>query len=235
MSGELIEVPNTSVSVMRDPVEVLKEAKKAAQSLMTVVAQKRKPVIINGEQYLEFEDWQTLARFYGLTVRILNTQLVDIGGIQGYEAKAEVIRSTDGCVVSSAESMCLNDEKMWKDRPLFQLRSMAQTRSCAKALRNVLAWVAVLGGFKPTPAEEMDGVTRKTTKPDVTPPQAKSESTGDGISVPQQKRFYAIARGSGKTDDDIKEWLMFNYNLGSTKEIPRKIYDEVCMKVGKSE
>jgi hypothetical protein len=42
--------------------------------------------------------------------------------------------------------------------PLFQLRSMAQTRACAKAMRNALAWVVVLAGFKPTPAEELDSV-----------------------------------------------------------------------------
>jgi len=39
--------------------------------------------------------------------------------------------------------------------PLHQIASMAQTRACAKALRNVLSWVVVLAGYKPTPAEEM--------------------------------------------------------------------------------
>jgi hypothetical protein len=42
--------------------------------------------------------------------------------------------------------------------PLFQLRSMAQTRACAKALSNLFKWVVVLAGYKPTPAEEMTGV-----------------------------------------------------------------------------
>jgi hypothetical protein len=32
---------------------------------------------------------------------------------------------------------------------------MAQTRAGSKALRNALAWVVVLAGYKPTPAEEM--------------------------------------------------------------------------------
>ena len=51
--------------------------------------------------------------------------------------------------------MCTRDERNWASRDEFTLRSMAQTRASAKALRNVLAWVAVLGGFKPTPVEEM--------------------------------------------------------------------------------
>jgi hypothetical protein len=40
-------------------------------------------------------------------------------------------------------------------KPLFQLRSMAQTRACAKALRQVFSWVVVLAGFKPSVAEEL--------------------------------------------------------------------------------
>lgn len=42
-----------------------------------------------------------------------------------------------------------------KPKPMFQLRSMAQTRACGKAFRQVLSWVVVLGGFKPNVAEEM--------------------------------------------------------------------------------
>jgi hypothetical protein len=32
---------------------------------------------------------------------------------------------------------------------------MAQTRAGAKAMRNALAWVVVLAGYRPTPAEEL--------------------------------------------------------------------------------
>jgi hypothetical protein len=53
--------------------------------------------------------------------------------------------------------MCLDDEAKWTTSRSFQLRSMAQTRAQAKALRNVLAWVVVMAGYQPTPAEEMDG------------------------------------------------------------------------------
>lgn len=44
-----------------------------------------------------------------------------------------------------------------KAKPLFQLRSMAQTRAEAKALKSVFGWVVVLAGYQPTPAEEMTG------------------------------------------------------------------------------
>lgn len=191
MENEIATVESDSsraISVMRDPEIVLKEAKKAAQALMQVVKLKDKPVIFNGAQYLEFEDWQTVAKFYGVTAKVTRTSFIDLGGVKGFEASADAIRA-DGMILSSAESMCLNDEDNWSTRakyawengvkskvadvpvPLFQLKSMAQTRACAKALRNVLAWVVVLAGFRPTPAEEMTGEERSSV-PNINMPKA---------------------------------------------------------------
>lgn len=145
------------LAISRAPEVVLSEAKRAAAALGDVIRGKARPVIFNGEQYLEFEDWQTVGRFYGVTAKVVSTASVTFGDVIGFEARAVVVRR-DGVEISAADSMCLNDEPNWKDKPLFQLRSMAQTRACSKALRNVLAWVVVLAGYKPTPAEEMDGV-----------------------------------------------------------------------------
>lgn len=44
-------------------------------------------------------------------------------------------------------------------KPLFQLRSMAQTRASSKVLSLVFKWVVVLAGYNPTPAEEVDEQT----------------------------------------------------------------------------
>ena len=165
---ELVVTEPMPVSVSRAPSEVLKEATQAAKALKQVLDSKKKKVRFNGEQYLEFEDWQTVGKFYGVTVRIAATSPVEIGGVSGYEARAEVIDKS-GMIVSAAEAMCLNDERNWSKKPLFQLRSMAQTRASAKALRNVLAWVVVLAGYKPTPAEEMDEVFNGQQQPAPTP------------------------------------------------------------------
>lgn len=103
----------------------------------------------------------------------------------GFLATAELLNERTGMVVGRAEAMCLDNEEMWgevseyewqdtytgdgrkagreriqvgtKPKPLFQLRSMAQTRASAKAFRHKLAWVAVLAGYSPTPAQEMTG------------------------------------------------------------------------------
>ncbi len=196
------------MAIDRDPKQVLAEAMVAAKALKDVISLKSKPVIFNGEQYLEFEDWQTVAKFYGVTARVISTEYVDIGGAKGFLARADAVLIKTGMVISGAEAMCLNDEEKWTSRtkyewkegkkikvgevpvPMFQLRSMAQTRACAKALKNVLAWVVVLAGYNATPAEDMTG--SENASPPVTPkpagpkeaPKAATSSTkqsNDGL------------------------------------------------------
>jgi hypothetical protein len=214
---------NQDVAVYRPPEVVLAEAQKAAKALADVVSRKKKPVIMNGEQYLEFEDWQTVGRFYGVTAKVTSTAFIEYGSVQGFEARAVAVRA-DGVEISGAESMCLNDEPNWKGKPLFQLRSMAQTRACAKALRNVLAWVVVLAGYKPTPAEEMQGVFN--SKPPIQEPGKKMDPAK--ISEAQKKRFYAIAKGTGFYDAEIKGHLR-EMGIEHTADILKEQYDALCV------
>jgi len=153
----MILPPPAALTVARPPEQVVAEAKMAADELIKIVKAKPKPFMLHGDIYLQFEDWQTVGKFYGATVKVTETKYIEYGTVKGFEAKAVVLNSA-GLEISGAEAMCLDDEKNWKTKPLFQLKSMAQTRASSKALRNVFAWVVVLAGYKPTPAEEMDGV-----------------------------------------------------------------------------
>ena len=201
-SGDLI--------VNRPPELVLDEAKKAAKALDDVLKNKKKPVIMNGEQYLEFEDWQTVGRFYGITAKVVSTNFIEYGEVKGFEAKAVALR-IDGMEISGAEAMCLNDEQNWKIKPLFQLRSMAQTRACAKALRNVLAWVVVLAGYRPTPAEEIQDMIDK--KPPIQQPQEKK-------GEPPAHPFTTCAIDkveSKKGETKGKPWTRHDIFVGDTK------------------
>lgn len=203
MTDELAVLETSGLAVSRAPEQVLDEAHEAAKALKRVIEAKPNKVLFGGEQYLEFEDWQTVGRFYGIAPRIVVTRYVEYGGAAGWEATAEAVHVPTQRVVSTADAMCLNDEEKWRDRPKyawvyhkrsggtsvedpgkdeliwerggdgknrpkkskeligteavpqFQLRSMAQTRAGAKALRNALAWVVVLAGYRPTPAEEL--------------------------------------------------------------------------------
>lgn len=190
----------------RKPKEVLSEAADVSKALTKWMKDKRKPVVFNGEQYPEFEDWQLCGQFYGITTKIVWTKLIQFGDVMGFEARAVAVDAA-GNELSAAEAMCLNDEEKWSSRtkyewqyvckdgsrsaedpgyenlvwepnpkvpgkkrpkkekvkvgdekvPLFQLKSMAQTRAGAKALRNILSWVFVLAGFEPKIAEEFTG------------------------------------------------------------------------------
>lgn len=189
------------LKLWRAPETVLAEAKSAAQSLQKILAGKDKKVMFNGEQYLELEDWETLGHFYGYSTKIESTNFVQFGDVIGYEASALLVNEHTGIVVGRAESMCLTDEENWgsvpvyewknrekvkigeKPKPLFQLRSMAQTRASAKAFRHKLAWVAVLAGYKPTPAEEVSEDTLPNQEPKL-PTEIKRKESPDPVSTP---------------------------------------------------
>lgn len=172
-----------------DPEQQLEYAQKAATALMKVVGRKPKPVIINGKQYLEYGDWQTLARFFGSTAGIEWTKPITQGNqVYGYEARAVVYRQ--GIIISSAEASCLRSERNWANRDEFAIKSMAQTRAAAKALRNGFGWVAELAGYSATPAEEVDGIKEDKASRSGVVITAKSENpiVSSGPSITHQKR-----------------------------------------------
>lgn len=216
---ELMRVPvgtSDALTLTRDPSDMLAEATKAAKALMAVMASKPDKVMMNGQQYIENEDWQTIGHFYGATAQIESDHFVEFGDVKGWEATA-ILVSRDGRTLGRATAMCLNDEEKWSSRakyewhyvmkngailneeaarkagnsamvwedsgggksrpkkqkvevgitsvPMFQLRSMAQTRASSKVHRTVLAFVPVLAGFSPTPAEELPDAVRVSNAP----------------------------------------------------------------------
>ena len=188
MSTELIEIAEGETTILkqtwfgveRPPSIILAEATEAARALKDVISKKAKPVMFNGEQFLEFEDWQVLGRFYGVTAKEDgDPEVVEIGDSHGF--KASSVALFQGQVISRATAYCFDDEPNWSQKPLFQLASMAQTRANSKVLRNVLAWVVVLAGYKPTPAEEMDGL-REPQKSRPEPSQAPSRGPAENPS-----------------------------------------------------
>lgn len=244
-----IDASAALVLMENPPAAVLAEAQQAAQALQQVIASKPKKVIMGGEQYLEFEDWQTLGRFYGITAKEDgDPEYVEFGPTAGFKASAVALFR--GEILSRATAYCLNDEEKWSSRPkyewayvkasgqnlecacaagacdrhsvadpgrdeliwvsnpdtgknrplkekvlsgeervpLFQLSSMAQTRACAKALRNVLSWVVVMAGYRPTPAEELDGMATSTsTRGDV----VEAERVAPAAQAPAQAQARA--------------------------------------------
>lgn len=136
------------------PEHLIKEAVEASKVLIDIVTKNGWASNIQGKNYLQFEAWQTLGKFYGCTVKTKETKYVEYGAAKGFEASVEVI-DRNGNIVGGAEGVCLNDEQNWKGKPLYALKSMAQTRAGARALRQMFSWVAVMAGYQPAPKEEM--------------------------------------------------------------------------------
>ena len=107
---------------------------------------------------------------------------------------------------------------------------MAQTRAQAKALRNVLAWVVVMAGYAPTPAEEMDGAARGNSA--VAQPQRKSAKfeKSDFITEAQQKRLFAIATEQGVSNDQVRA-ILNEYGFQFSREITKRAYGAVIKRI----
>jgi hypothetical protein len=219
--------------IQEAPAVILHEAMEAARALKDVISKKKRPFILNGQQYLEFEDWQTLGKFYGITAKEDGDPVwVEMGGVSGFKASSIAI-DRYGRELSRATAYCLNDEEKWAGRtkyaylyvckdgtlseedpgldqivwepnpskpgksrpkkerkevgtetvPLFQLASMSQTRANAKALRNVLSWVAVLADYRPTPAEELSAAPDPIDDPKPAPKKTGSKPTDSTLRV----------------------------------------------------
>ncbi len=146
-----------------------------------------------------FGAWQTLGRFFGSTVGIEWTQpLIDAkGSLLGYEARAIVYQN--GQIISSAEANCMKTEKRWGTAEEYAIKSMAQTRASAKALRNAFGWVAELAGYESTPAEEMDGVFDRSPVSS----RAKATSTSDDEITYHSAPSNTFAMGHSGQEDMV--------------------------------
>jgi hypothetical protein len=114
--------------------------------------------------------------------------------------------------------------------PLFQLMSMAQTRASSKVLSMLLKFVPVLAGFKPVPAEEINGnsgefvggAENKENNSDDKPTRAKRKEPEaakepdkprdpDCITQDQQKFLYIVAKKCKLKHEEVKEELQAHY------------------------
>ena len=221
ITKEIVAVnQSTDLTFTRKPKEVLEMATEASRALKDVVTKAGLITKIGPSEHLQFEAWQTLGQFYGVTVMVSQTkELQENGSFYGYEAYASVLKNGD--IISKAEAMCCIDEPNWKSKPRFQLRSMAQTRACGKALRNVLSWIVVLAGYKPTPAEEMSGDEYTNNNQGSDSPTIKNPN--DPPTEKQIKAACAICKHNGDilnekdfasmTKGEISEYISKNQGI----------------------
>ncbi len=135
-----------------DPNVAVRKMGEIAVALMDVVRDRKLSVKISGGEYLTAEAWTLLGGLTGVTPVVAWTRPLEDGS--GWEARVEA-RTLDERVIGAAESMCTRAEAKWARRDEFQLRSMAQTRAIARALRAPLAPIVALSEYEASVAEEI--------------------------------------------------------------------------------
>src|SRR5574343_754461 len=96
------------------PQQQVDRGSEMARVLQGVVKKAGLAKRLGNKEYLQYEAWQTIGRFFNCTAQTEWTRQMDDG--IGWEAKVNIVNG-DGRIIASAESMCARDEKSWKDRP----------------------------------------------------------------------------------------------------------------------
>jgi hypothetical protein len=207
MSTDLVPqeqaLTSTTLFGTDNPAEVVERAAVVAKTLADVVRKQQLIVRIGQSEHVRVEGWTLLGSMLGVFPVVTWTRPVMLEGESvpiGWEARVEA-RTRGGEIVGAAEAECLRDERTWKGRDDYALRSMAQTRAVSKALRAPLGFVMQLAGFNPTPAEEMPVVEhRKASGGEPTADEGLAAPTG---SVPQAGEDEPASPPVDMSDPDI--------------------------------
>jgi hypothetical protein len=166
------------------------------------------------------------------------------------EVSAEFTHPAGGTVtvtwdMKRAAKMGFTEKDNWKKQPMIMLqwRVVAEgVRACFPACLGGSYLVEEVQDFEPTKQPPRD-ITPAATEKAMSPESAAEclggevidHATGEvqepTISEPQQKRFFAIAKSTGASNDAIKAWLKEKYGFEHTKDITRSAYEDVCERV----
>jgi hypothetical protein len=146
-----------------DPAAVVERATNVAIALADVLKKRKLVKKLGSNEYVLLEGWTLLGSMLGVFAMTEWTRPIE----DGWEARA-VVRTMSGVAVGSAEAMCTKRESKWAHQDDYAIRSMAQTRALAKALRMPLGFIVELAGYAATPAEEMPDTTPEPTSTTLT-------------------------------------------------------------------
>lgn len=155
----LVEPENgngNGLSIPQQQKEQLKNAAALAQDVAKIVKENglAKRFGSSIKEHVFVEGWLTISRVNNEAPHAKVEAVENHGEHEVIKARAW-ITDASGAVVSEADGYCSTEEQNWKDKPFYARASMAQTRAIGKAMRLRHAWVMVMAGFAPTPAEEM--------------------------------------------------------------------------------
>lgn len=139
-------------SVLDAPPAMMVEQVTAMANVLKDVIEKQKMFQkIGPNKYVTCEGWATLGTMLGVLPVEKEVKKIP----NGYEAYINLVNKNTGVVIGGASNICTREEKTWKNRDEYAIRSMAITRATGKAYRLAFSWIVTMAGYKGTPAEEM--------------------------------------------------------------------------------
>lgn len=147
-----------------------------AQDLAKFIKENRLFHNIQGKAYVNVEGWQYAGARLGILPIVEELKRIEEdGGEIKYQAEVKLMNLRSQQMIGSGFAICSNKEFGKKSYQEFAIASMAQTRAIGKAYRNILAWIIRAAGYEPTPAEEMDYMSREEETP--APQQTAQKNT----------------------------------------------------------
>ena len=234
LGGKVMSIIESEV---RDIGPSLEVAQKNISKIKEIIEKQHLSKRIGNKEHIYFEAWQLFGATQGLGVATewVRPYMEDksLGVNKGFEARVKVLNG-EGIEIGAAQAICSREEDNWKDKPDYQLSSMAQTRAASKALRMRCGWLAVLAGFEGCPAEEMPedgkGRTRKPPKPSEKDTEGK-DMAGDKW----QPKFLAnMLKMKGRLGEGSYYIVLGNNGFEHADQITDgkvagKIYDEMAV------
>lgn len=141
------------------PQQMVNQVSGMANILSDIIEKQKMYILFNGKKYVTVDGWCTLGTMLGILPAERDVHETE----NGFYAKVDLVNKNTGVVVGSASAICGRDEKSWKDRPAYAVRSMAVTRATGKSYRLAFSWIMNMAGYMSTPAEEMPTNEEPTT------------------------------------------------------------------------
>ena len=144
MNNEIVISESVQLGAVQatSPQNVIERAQMVARPLADIINSRKLYTNINGKKYVQVDGWTTLGAMLGITPREVKSTPIE----NGYEAYVELVRGTDGMVIGGASAICTREERNWKSRDEYALKSMAATRATGTAYRLCFSWIMNLAG-----------------------------------------------------------------------------------------
>jgi len=192
-----------------------------AQDLARFISENNLYHNIHGKEYVNVEGWQYAGARLGILPII--DDLLDISDERQIKflARVRLVDIKTQQTVGSGFALCSNLESGKKSYQEFAIASMAQTRAIGKAYRNILAWIIRAAGYEPTPAEEMNYMSKENTK------NKKKQVSKDRAPVdPQQSKDDNIKKRPANVKQKTEILLLLN-NKVITKDEKNKMIENI--------